>query len=101
MTLTQHGECVLEPTFLYDQSGDPGLCLDAASQRLQPQPPELCDLVPALLPVTAHPDGAGAGAGVQGATQEPEGGGEKPPLACLHRAWKCLKEMTKFEVCNM
>lgn len=85
-TLTEHGECVFEPTLLSDQGGDPWLSADAASQSLQAQPPELRGLVPALRPAEAHLDRAGARAGVQGAAEEPESRGEEAPLTGF--SWK-------------
>lgn len=72
---------MFEPTFLSEQGGDPGLSTNAASQSLKTQPPELSGLVPALLPAEAHLNWTGAGAGVQGAAEEPESCGEESPLA--------------------
>lgn len=82
----ERGQRVLEPAFLPDQRGDPGLGAHAASQGLQAQPPQLRRLVPALHPADAHLDRAGAGAGVQGAAEEPEGCGEEALLAGFDRA---------------
>lgn len=89
---TQHGERVPEPTFFSDQAGDPRLSADAAPQGLQAQPPELRRLVPALLPGGAHLYRAGAGAGVQGAAEEPESCGKEAPLAAFNRAWRMLSK---------
>lgn len=80
ITLSQSGQHVFEPALLSDQSDDPGLRADTASQSLKGQPPELRRLVPALLPKRTQGNRTGTGAGGEGPAKEPERGGEEAPL---------------------
>lgn len=100
-TGAQHGKGVVEPTLLPDQGDDPGLGLHTTSQGLQTQPPQLPNLLPPLLPGRAHPNWARARAGVQGTTEESQGCGDEPPLACFNRSWNMVEEIQRQASMNL